>query len=79
MAIKKYADTIHFEGLRGVQQAFEKFNSELLAAGYNAGLSLEVTEVTVTTNGEGYAKVGYVSGDVYVEPLFPLVRPISDR
>lgn len=76
---KNYADVIHFKPLLKTQQAFEDFNNALLDAGNDAGLALEVTEVVVTTDGEPYARVLFLDGEVLIEPLFDLVRDINDR
>ncbi len=76
---KNYADVIHFDALLKIKRAFISLNSSMVDAGHVPGLDLEVSEIVVHTEGEPYARAFYLDGDVYVEPLFNLVRSIEDR
>lgn len=75
-APRKYVDTIHFEALTLIREAFEEFNAKLL--NWNGGW-LEAGQIDVTIEGDPYARVFYCDGDVLVEPLFDIVRDINDR
>lgn len=76
----KYVDFVHVDPLLRIRDAFANLNSALNDVGNNVGLWLEVPEITVVDESGGeYAKAFFLDGEIFVDPLFDLVRDIEDR
>lgn len=75
--MEKYLDFYHVENYSKIKKAFDEFNSALIEI--DPALSFWVESVVVKADDVEYAKVGYIGGDLLLEPLFNPVRHVDDR